>query len=174
MNKLTPEDPGSRRRAAPVHGGGDRYEALLEVLEQQAERVDRDERPRGKGALSAQSVVLLVLLLLTVWVWVMPPAWLVPPPPAPAPAHEEEAALRFGMYLQAQRIRAYEMAHGTLPESLAEAGPPIPGMLYTIVGPGVYELTGSTERVQLTYRSTEPLREWVGSGADLMDSSALP
>ena len=174
MNQPTPDDAGSRRRATPVHGGGDRYEALLAVLEQQADRAQQEVRTQRGTAVPAAPIVLLVLFVLTVWVWVMPPAWLVPPPPAPVPVEQEEAALRFGIYLQAQRIRAFELAHGALPESLAEAGPSLPAMRYVIVEDGVYELAASTDRVRLTYRSTEPLREWVGSGAELMAPAALP
>lgn len=174
MTQPAPDGPGSRRRAAPVHGGGDRYEALLEVLEQQADRAQREEKTQRGSGLPAGSIVLLVLVLLTAWVWIIPPAWLVSPPPAPVPVQEEEAALRFGMYLQAQRIRAFELAHGALPESLAEAGPSLPGMRYVIVEDGIYELSGSTDRVRLTYRSSDPLREWVGSGSELMAPAALP
>ncbi|MBW3553085.1 MAG: hypothetical protein KY466_06235 [Gemmatimonadetes bacterium] len=174
MNKPTPGNPGSRRRAAPVHGGGDRYEALLEVLEQQAERASQDDLPRRPAVLRFEAILLVALALITVWVWVLPPAWLIPRAVPPVPIAEEEAGLRIGIYLQAQRIRAYELAHGVLPETLEEAGPAIPGMRYRVVSHGVYELTGTTERVRLSYRSTEPLREWVGTGAEIMTPERLP
>lgn len=174
MNKSAPDDPGSRRRAAPVHGGVDRYEALLQVLEQQAERASQDDRPRRPSVLRLEAILLVALVLITVWLWVLPPAWLIPTPVPPVPIAEEAAGLRFAIYLQAQRIRAYELANGGLPESLEDAGPAIAGMQYRVVEHGVYELTGTTERVRLTYRSAEPLREWVGAGAEIMTPERLP
>ncbi|HUG39188.1 MAG TPA: hypothetical protein VMM12_01820 [Longimicrobiales bacterium] len=167
---VTPDDPGSRRRAAPAQGGADRYEVLLEVLEQQAELTARGEPGQQDGGGGTLKWILVaVLVVITAWVWVVPPGWLVPPAPEPPPVAEEEASLRLAMYLQAQRIRVYAMEHGRPPESLAEAGEPLPGMQYLVIGPGVFELTGATERVRLTYRSDQPLREWVGTAADVLD-----
>lgn len=173
---MPPRDAGSRRPPAQVEGGADRYEALLQVLEQQAERAGDDDREARYGHAPDRwkIAVLVALLALSIWLWVLPPAWLIPPPPAPRPVAEEEAALRFGMYLQAQRIRAFELREGVLPVTLDEAGEPLPGMSYTLVAPGIYELTGRTERVRLTYRSDTPLREWVGPGADVLNERLIP
>lgn len=176
MNPETPDAEGPRRRASSVSAGSDRYEALLEVLEQQADLAAHDshQRPRRSRTGWFKGASPVLLLGASVWLWVLPPAWLIPPPPPPQPVAEEEAALRFTMYLQAQRIRAYELEHGLLPESLVAAGQSLPGMTYVMLGPDLYELTGTTERVRITYRSDEPLREWVGSGADVLDESMLP
>ena len=172
MSKAKPDDPGPRR-AAPVQGGPERYEALLAVLEQQAQRAAHDQpvrsRPRPWG-----SVLLVVLVGVTVWLWVLPPAWLIAPAPEPPPIEEEAAALRFTMYLQAQRIKAFQLRTGRLPEALAEAGQEMPGMGYRVLEDEVYELTGATDRVRLTYRSSEPLGEWVGPGADVVNEAAIP
>lgn len=171
--KSTPDDPGSGRSPARVHGGVDRYQALLEVLEQQADRAADDDAAQAHPFGRRVAVVLLVLLLAaTVWLWVFPPAWLAIEPPPPSPA-EQEASLRFAMYVQAQRIRAYQLETGELPTTLEEAGAPLPGMGYRLVEPGVYELTGATDRLRLTYRSDQPLRQWVGSGAEVLER-ALP
>lgn len=171
MRKSHPNDPGPRR-AAPVQGGPERYEALLEVLEQQAQEAAHEVRVRGPRRMY-QAFLVAILLGLTAWLWLLPPGWLVPPPPEPQPIAQEEAALRFGMYLQAQRIRAFEIREGRLPETLTEAGQGLPGVAYTVLGPDLYQLTGTTDRLQLTYRSDQPLREWVGSGADVVDPEAL-
>lgn len=174
-----PNDPGSSRRASEVRGSADRYETLLEVLEAQAARSeseDRTSRPSGAGggAPRLKLAALLVLIAVTVWLWVLPPPWLIAPAPAGPSAAEQEAGLRFGVYLQAQRIRVYELEHGVLPRTLDAAGPTIPGLTYELVGEGVYELTGETDRVRVTYRSDEPLREWVDSGADVLDERLIP
>lgn len=174
-----PPDPGSNRRAAPVRGAADRYETLLEVLEEQAARVEADDRAtngggRGSGTDRLKLAALLALIVVTVWLWVLPPSWLIPSPPAGPSVAEQEAGLRFGVYLQAQRIRAYELEHGSLPETLEDAGPSIPGVSYAVLGSGFYELTGETDRARVTYRSNQPLREWVGAGATVLDERLVP
>lgn len=171
MSKVHPDGPGARR-ASPVQGGPERYEALLEVLEQQAQRAH--EGPEHRRRRSYGPILLVVLIGVTAWLWILPPAWLIPPAPEPQPIEAEEAALRFGMYLQAQRIKAYELRHGRLPETLGEAGEGLPGASYRVLGAGVYELTGTTDRIRLTYRSSQPLREWVGAGADVVDEAEIP
>lgn len=172
MSRTNPADRGSSRRAGPVQGGADRYEALLEVLEQQAARVpDEDGPPPGRRG---RSVAVAVLAVITAWLWLMPPTWLVPPAPPPRPLAEEEAALRFTMYLQAQRIRVYELEHGELPATLTDAGEPAEGLSYDVLAPGLYELVGTTDRLRLTYRSDEPLRDWATGGAPLVDERVLP
>jgi hypothetical protein len=42
-------------------------------------------------------------------------------------------------------------------------------MEYVKLTDALYQLTGKTERVVLTYRSDLPLREFVGSGAEVLD-----
>lgn len=173
----SPDEPGSSRRAIPVRGSADRYETLLEVLEEQAARVEADDRASrggGRGSDRLKLAALLSLVVMTVWLWVLPPSWLIPPPPAGPSVAEQEAGLRFGVYLQAQRIRVYQLERGVLPETLEDAGPSIPGVSYTLIAPGLYELTGETDRVRVTYRSSQPLREWVGSGADVLDEGLVP
>lgn len=172
MTIRSPDDPGSRRRPHAVNGGVDRYEALLEVLEQQAERASHEPGApvRSHGG-RWRGIVLAVLVGVTAWVWIAPPAWLVPPGPGPAPIEEEEAALRFRMYLQAQRIRSFELSRGRLPATLEEAGEAAEGLEYELVAPGIYALTGETERLRITYRSDAPLKEWVGSGGAILDGA---
>lgn len=163
MSPSTPDDPGPGHRPHGVHGGGDRYEALLDVLEQQADLARRGD-PSGRGSGRGARMLVIALAVITAWVWILPPRWLVPVPPPAQTVAEEDAALRFAVYVQAQRIRAYQLERGFLPESLDEAGDPLPGLRYMVLGPGLYELTASTDRQRLTYRSDEPLREWVGPG----------
>lgn len=177
MNR-TPSS-GSSGDAHDITGDGDRYEALLQVLEREKEQAARDraleeaerqQRKKQRGPLWPAAV----LFLITAWIWLFPPAFLRMDPPPPQPVAQEEAALRFSMYLQAQRIKAFHLEHGRLPDSLAEAGPPLPGMRYTVLHTDLYQLTGATERVTLTYRSDLPLRDFVGSGAAVLDRDRLP
>lgn len=159
-----------------VSGAGDRYETLVELLEHQNRQAaaDRDreleleqlrlrqDRPRTPLWLVG------VLLLLTAWLWLFPPSFLRLDPPPPQPIEREESAVRFAIYLQAQRLKAYHQETGTYPERLEEAGPPLPRMRYIRLAPQLYQLTGATDRLVLTYRSDLPLDEFVGSGADIL------
>ena len=171
---------GSSGRAHNISGGGaDRYEALLEVLEHEktqaakARALEEAERQMSKKQ-GGPYWPVGVLLIITAWLWLFPPAFLRLDPPEPQPVAQEEAALRFTMYIQAQRIKAFRQEHNRLPENLEEAGPPLPGMRYTVLHSELYQLTGATDRVTLTYRSDLPLQEFVGSGADVIDESELP
>lgn len=170
------DDPTpSSRDTHHISGGGDRYEALMAVLEHQASQSARD-RAREAEQLRRQREtrdrpygLVAVLLVFTAWIWLLPPAFLrVEAPPAP-PVQEEEAALRFLMYVQAQRIKAYRQETGEYPTRLEEAGPPLPGMRYMRLADELYQLTGVTERLTLTFRSDLPLEEFVGSGAAVLE-----
>ena len=176
MTKRTPESgsPGGH----DISGSGDRYEALLDVLEHEKTQAARSkaleeaERQKRKRQRTPYWPVA-VLLVITAWLWIFPPAFLRLDPPPPQPIEQEEAALRFTMYVQAQRIKAFREESGRLPGSLEEAGQPLPDMRYTVLQPDLYQLTGSTDRVTLTYRSDLPLEEFVGSGADVLDEAQI-
>lgn len=174
VTKRTPESSSSDGH--DISGSGDRYEALLEVLEHektQAARADAQDEAdrRERRARRMPYWPVAALLVITAWLWIFPPAFLRLDPPPPQPVEQEEAALRFTVYIQAQRIKAFRQANGRLPRTLEEAGEPLPGMRYTVLQPGLYQLTASTDRMTLTYRSDLPLEEFVGSGADLFEAA---
>ena len=171
-------DDGEPRRPLPVEGGAARYEALLHVLEQQNEQAEeartRAPERRGAGRGRTGMVVVWLLALVSAWLWLFPPGWVGVDRPEPVPVEREEAALRFTMYVQAQRIKAFQQRTGRLPDRLEEAGPPLPGMSYRLLDPSTYELEGATDRVRLSYRSDTALGEFVGPGADVLDETVLP
>ncbi|MFW5947177.1 MAG: hypothetical protein ACOCUW_01685 [Gemmatimonadota bacterium] len=164
---------GSSGGSHDITGGGDRYEALLEVLEREKTRAQeereweaRTRRQQGRRPYWP----LAVLLAVAAWLWLFPPAFLRIEPPPPPSIEQEEQALRLTMYLQVRRIRAFAEETGRLPETLDQAGPPLPGMEYALLQPGLYQLTGVTDRLTLTYRSDLPLRDFAGDAVDLLDS----
>lgn len=160
--------PPSSGDSHDVSDSGDRYEALLEVLEHQKAQRERDRareaalraphRRRGTGWLVA------VLAAVAVWLWLFPPAPLRIASPPAQPAAEEEAALRFIMSLQARRLEAFRRVNGRYPSALEEAGPPLPGVGYARLHDDLYQITGTTERLTLTYRSDLPLDDFTGGG----------
>lgn len=169
------------RNTHDISGAGDRYEALVELLEHQASQSARDraleleQLRRSRERRGPRPYWLLgVMAFLLAWVWLLPPAFLRTDPPPPQPLEQEEAALRFAIYVQAQRIAAYRAETREYPVRLEEAGPPLPDMQYTRLAAGLYQLTGETDRIRLTYRSDLPLEGFVRSGADVIERGARP
>lgn len=164
--------PLSRPEPPDLRGGGDRHEMLLDVLRlHRAQRHgarEREARERARRDRESRVPRWLVLLLFlaTAWVWLFPPPILRVAPPAPQSVAREEAALRFAIEVQARRIEAFRRDQGRLPAALGEVGPPQPGMEYVRLGPELYQLTGATRRVTLTYRSDLPLEAFAGGAAD--------
>lgn len=167
------------RNTHDVSGSGDRYQTLVELLEHENRQAAADrERElkleqlrlrRDRG--STPYWVAGILLLVTAWLWLWPPALLRLNPPAPQPIEREESALRFAIYLQAQRLKSYRDETGEYPLRLEDAGPALPAMQYVRLAPQLYQLNAGTDRVMLTYRSDLPLSEFVGSGADVLEGS---
>lgn len=162
-----------------ITDSGDRYEALLEVLEHQKAQLERDRareaslraprRRRGTGWLVG------VLTAIAVWLWLVPPAPLRIEPPPPQPVAEEEEALRFIMSIQARRLEAFRRVSGRYPSSLEETGPPLPGVRYARLHDDLYQITGTTDRLTLTYRSDLPLDDFADGGPDAaLDSTNEP
>ena len=167
------------RDAHDISGAGDRYEALVEVLQHQTSQAANDRAREQEQLRRSQEQrdtpwwLVGVLLLLTAWLWIFPPGILRVDQPPPQPVAQEEAALRFTIYVQAQRIKAFREETGRYPDRLEEVGPPLPGMQYARLAPSLYQLTAVTDRLTLTYRSDLPLEEFVGSGATVIDESEL-
>lgn len=176
---MTEDHTPRSRDAHDISEAGDRYEALAEVLEHQDSQAARNrefeerERRRRQERDGQPYWLVVALLLITAWLWLFPPSFLRTDPPPLQPIEEEDAALRFVMYVQAQRIKAYRLEHGEYPDRLEDAGPPLPSMSYARLSQDLYQLTGSTERLTLTYVSDLPLEDFVGPGADAIDGGGL-
>lgn len=166
-----PQEPGARGPGMRhEYGGTDRYEALLDVLEQEAEKV------RSEGVLGAASPregrirLVLVTILIAAFGLVQWKGddWFGPEPIPPPTAMELEQSLRAAMFLQAQRIKAFTTRTGRLPNTLDEAGEPLPGVRYAKLGDGGYQLRGENHGITLTYRSDQPVSRLLGNAASLL------
>lgn len=132
-----------------------------EAAEDNARRQALPRRKSGRG----KAAVLAVLIALFVVVWWQGDAWLGPAaPPVPTNA-EQDAALRTAMYLQVQRIKAYQLRTGRLPDHLNDAGPALPGIRYERLDARTYRITGRNGNVTLSYQSDQPI-------GPLMDAAA--
>ena len=56
---------------------------------------------------------------------------------------------------------------------LEDAGPVFRGMKYIRLTDRDYRILGRTSRVILSYSSVEPIDDFVGNGADILDLSML-
>lgn len=162
----------SEDQVRPYHAkdearGQDTAEALAAVMKHAAEREKaikkkpaRKKQPRWMLPLGIQLSVLALYLL------VAPPRWAtISPIEPPDPARQVED-LRLAMYMQIQRVEAYRIRHGRLPEALTDAGSAIPGVEYRRQGANRYQLVATAGEEAVVYDSTEPADEFVGSAVN--------
>lgn len=132
-------------------------ESLAEVLQHGMRRQDDPalvERLREADARRQRQRLMILFLILgwafLAWMWLARPA-AVFVPLAEQTAGQEEAELRYGLYLQASRIREFVDEHKRLPASLEEAGDVEAGLTWAVAdtewslvgrsGPYLLELT---------------------------------
>lgn len=151
---------------------GDReWEATLADVLRDQERRERARQGQAARTLRSRWIRYGALVLsagLVAYLWIAPPAWLDRRAPPDPPAAEVEASLRLALYLQVQRVEAYRGRAGAAPGRLEEAGPTLPGMSYTRLGPDRYRLQARDRGVSLTYDSLDPSEEILGDGVELL------
>jgi hypothetical protein len=121
---------------------------------------------------SPYTVTLAVVLF--VYVFFFPPGWLTDPEPArPIPPQQVDQALRFTLYVQAQKVEWYRSETGRLPDSLDEAGRIREKIDYTRRGEDAFDLAAEDRGQVLVYSSEVPAREFLGDAADFLDRETL-
>ena len=77
------------------------------------------------------------------WLWLTRPEWVFDPPLGLTTVAQQsvEEGLRYGMFLQAARIREFEAEQGRLPATILEAGEVEEGLQYTVAS-GRWTLRG--------------------------------
>jgi hypothetical protein len=150
--------------------GQDAAEALAAVMKHAAEREEairkkpaRKRQPRWMLPLGIQLSVLALYLL------VAPPRWATINPIEPRDPALQVEDLRLAMYMQIQRVEAYRVQHGRLPDVLAEAGSAVPGVEYRRQGANRYQLLATAGEEAVVYDSTEPADEFVGSAVNKLN-----
>jgi len=155
----------------------ERDAVLAAVMRQQSAKAEQEEHVRKTLARSQgygiRHMALVLTTAISAWLWIWTPSVFRVPTPGPAPAAQEEATLRLVMYLQSQKIEQYRLETGRVPENLEDAGPVFRGMEYIRLTDRDYRILGRTSRVILSYSSAEPMDEFVGEGADILDLGAL-
>lgn len=157
---MVQDEPSSRRSVPrPPHGGRERYDVLQEFMEQHAETLDghAGQPPASRARHRARIAVLAVLVAMFALAWWKGNDWLGPVLPSKPTISQVDGVLRLSLYLQVQRIKAFEQRTGHLPGRLDEVGPALPGILYEKLDARTYRITGRNGDVTLTYRSDQPI-----------------
>lgn len=165
MTDDLPTRPGDF--TSEVSDESERVRAVSEFLRDQDERQKKEIKAeaRRRRLKKARRVAVGATWIGIAYIWVGTPGWLtIDPPPVPTVA-EESNALRFNLYLQAQRVEAYRAERGRLPYVLDEAGPRFRGMEYRRRDNRQYQIIGRSDRVELQYYSRESPLVFVGEAA---------
>ncbi|GMR12094.1 MAG: hypothetical protein BMS9Abin29_0281 [Gemmatimonadota bacterium] len=168
MDRNQPEAPGQ----IELSKGQERAAALVAVLRDQAEkegtalRAQTTMRRRNRRG----NVALAVSAFMAAWVWIFPPDAIRIKRPSQPTVAEEAASLRRAMFLQNSAIQQYRIENGHIPDGLEAAGPAFDGMEYIHLTRREYRLRGRSERVTLSYSSTESIEDFVGEDLDLIEN----
>lgn len=150
--------------------------ALLEACEaalQQPARAEQGPPPRRTfGVLTIASVVALASI--AVWLYSARPDWVFARGMPPQSAAIREASLRLAMAAQYQRIERFRDSAGHLPAQLADMGTVSGNLTYTTTQFGGFVLEGSDSTLQLTLRSEDSLRAFVGNSYQVISRRGAP
>jgi hypothetical protein len=165
--------PGS---AGPTPEKRALIEAYDEALRAGAERQAAEARPavpqRRRRPLLVVSLVLLALT--AVYLVIARPEWLTLNRRPVESAAVQDASLRLGLAMQAQRIRRYQRENGRLPETLADAGAAADWIRYERFPPDRFALHGENGAARLTLRSTDSLEAFVGNSFQVIQQRTTP
>ncbi len=128
------------------------------------EREKAIESRRSLPVARRTHVAVLVVCLLSwgalVYTWLAKPAWLFPADPAASlTPGEREARLRFGMYLERERVLEFRATHHRLPASLAEAGDVEAGIEYAVRGDSTFVVSAMAGDILLTLDESQSADE---------------
>jgi hypothetical protein len=140
---------------------------LLAAFDQVVDREREKARTVSEPARRRRNSLAIIALGVISWgwlgyTWLFKPAWLFAPDQsiAQTPA-EREATLRFGMYLESERVRDYFDANRRLPMDLGEAGDLEQGVDYSISGDSSFVLTGTLGTATLRLSSDDDVQEFL-------------
>jgi len=142
------------------------------VVEVQKEiTAPRKLRP-SRGRLVAAAIVCVPLLAICIYSWIARPELIWGPRAGSVPAARQDANLRFGMFLLAQRVKSYRKKEGAFPSSIAAVGSRLPGVTYALVSDSVFELRAMEQGKRIVYRSDEPGSRFLNGAAKVIAGQA--
>ncbi|NOT06934.1 MAG: hypothetical protein HOP28_01890 [Gemmatimonadales bacterium] len=141
-----------------------------ELLDAFDQVVERDRKLRTSGPVVAavrRNKVWIGALCVVLWgwlayTWLSKPAWLFQQDPASLMSvAEQENAMRFGLYLQRERVAEYVTANRRLPAALEDAGDVEQGVTYLPGSGTTFTLVGSVAGVELRLASGDSAEEFL-------------
>ncbi len=163
-----PQNSTTQRREATSSEYGD---ALSDILKDQARRKELRRAPGPKpGQRRLHPIVPPVLALISIWLWAFPPAALRPVVPT-IPLANQEAGLRMEMVIQAGKVLQFLEENGRLPNDLQEVGDSPDAVRYIALAGNVFQLTGETGEITITFTSTEPLEELLADALTIVSGN---
>lgn len=144
-------------------GKGELLAAFDKVVDREKEKIRTAQRPLLKRRTSVAVIVVCILAWGALgYTWLARPAWLFSADPALArTSTEKEATLRFGMYLETERVWDFVDKHQRLPVNLGEAGDVEEGVSYEITGDRAFVLTGTLGTTRLTLSSSDDVQAFL-------------
>lgn len=148
---------------AELSSADDRARMLAEVVaDAEAREIFQRVATRKPGVTVRKTLATLVLVVAAVVVWVWQPPFLASPAPPTRTPEQVEAALRFAVTLQAERLLERRAANRRLPDLLREAGDTLPGLTYERPDGGSFILEGRSDDVTVRYSSRSDLADFLG------------
>jgi hypothetical protein len=120
-------------------------------------------RRRSRAPLIAATLLCIPLLGFCIYSWVARPEFIWGPSEMTVAPDRQEANVRFGMYLLAQRVEAYRKSEGVYPSLLDAIGESLEGVSYAMVSESVFELRASENGKAIVFRSNEPVDVFLGA-----------
>jgi hypothetical protein len=127
----------------------------------------RVSTPASRGIMFGASVALFAA---AVYLAVARPAWFIRPPPPPDPPVIQEASVRLTIVREAQRINAYRISTGRLPQDPAAAGSAVAGLVYGRINDSVFTVSMPAGVNRMTFRSTDSVAVFLGDAVTLVST----
>jgi hypothetical protein len=154
------------------HGGGEDNDPvvpekrqLLDAFEgvvsrEREKALERRSLPVARRTHAAVIVVCVLSWGALAYTWLARPAWLFPPDPATRlTPSQRESRLRFGMYLERERVLDFRASHKRLPRNLAEIGDVEAGIDYMVSGESTFVVSALVRDSVLTLNESQSADE---------------
>jgi hypothetical protein len=115
----------------------------------------------GGGRTIALALICIPMLAFAAYAWIARPEFLWGPGVKALPPAQEEAGIRFSMFLLAQRIQAFYERTGRYPTSLAEVEDSVPNVRYVSMD-SVFELRTGLKGKAIILRSDRSMDDFLG------------
>lgn len=164
-------DAGASRPSTAVGAAGrkdvEKALALAAVMEHAVKVHKETHAPpkpvkTGGGRTIALLAVCIPMLAFAAYTWIARPEFLWGPGVRPLPPVQEEAGIRFSMFLLAQRIQAFYDNTGRYPTSLSEIEDSVPNVRYVPMD-SVFELRTGLKGKPIVLRSDRSMDDFLGT-----------